>query len=357
MSFINDPINYAYFNVKVKAKVAQLLSFNDYDRLVKAGNVEEIARILSNTSYGDIGLTQKLIDQTKPLSGNEIDNIMTVDFQNLISDLSKHLPRTAQKFAKKFVKKFYFDSLKIILRSKHMNMEKNSYSFFVKSPKPEDMETLTRLMDFNTIAQIIDAIPEWKIRKILLEAMPIYEQTNSSLILEQAINIGYYTEIWKELASLATQGAPALRLLGTEIDLKNIETIIRSKNLGIEREAIKKWTIPLKYRLGSFEPFLQGKVSDVVTILSNTPYRDFANQVQEIVETGEELGLNKFEQVMRQYLVHQAIKAFRGTTFHLGTFIAFFILKRAEFENVRAIIIGKMAELDQESIKDMIIYY
>lgn len=357
MSFINEPINYAYFNVKVKAKVAQLLSFNDYDRLIKAANIEEIARILSNTTYGEIGLTQKLIDQSKSLTGNEIDNIMTQDFQQLISDLSKHLPRTARKFAKKFIKKFYYDSLKIILRSKHLNLEKSSYQYYVKSPIVEDMETLNRLMDFNNISQIVDAVPEWQIRKILLDAMPIYEQTNSSLALEQAINIGYYTEVWKELASLTTQGAIALRLLGTEIDLTNIETILRSKELGIEREAVKRWLIPLKHRLGSFEPFLQGKTADIVNLIATTPYRDFANQVQEAVEASDEPSLNRFETVIRQYLVHQAIKAFRGTTFHLGTFIAFFILKRAEYENVRAIIIGKIAGLDQEVIKDMIIYY
>jgi len=139
--------------------------------------------------------------------------------------------------------------------------------------------------------------------------------------------------------------------------LTNIETILRSKELGIEREAVKNWLIPLKHRLGSFEPFLQGKTADIVNLIANTPYRDFANQVQEAVEAGDEPSLNRFETVMRQYLVHQAIKAFRGTTFHLGTFIAYFILKRTEFENVRAIIIGKMANLDQESIKDMIIYY
>ncbi|MHA1989371.1 MAG: V-type ATPase subunit [Candidatus Hodarchaeales archaeon] len=357
MSFINDPINYAYFNVKVKAKVAQLLSFSDYDRLIKAANIEEIARILSNTTYGEIGLTQKLIDQKKSLSGNEIDNIMTTDFQQLISDLAKHLPRTARRFAKKFTKKFYYDSLKIILRSKHLNLEKSSYDYYIKSPIIEDMETLNRLMDFNNISQIIDAIPEWQIRRILLDAMPIYEQTNSSLVLEQAINIGYYTEVWKELASLTTQGALALRLLGTEIDLTNIKTILRSKEIGIEREAVKRWLIPLKHRLGSFEPFLQGKTTDIVNLISSTPYRDFAYQVQEAIETGDELGLNKFETVISQYLVHQAIKTFRGTTFHLGTFIAYFILKRTEFENVRAIIVGKMAGIDQESIKDMIIYY
>jgi vacuolar-type H+-ATPase subunit C/Vma6 len=357
MSFINDPMNFGYFNVKVKAKVARLLNFSDYDRLIKAQNVEEIARILSNTSYGEMGLTQILIDQKKSISSNKIDNLMSANFQQHLTDLTKHLPRSAHKFAKKFIKKFYYDSLKVILRSKHLNLDKNSYKSYIHSSNPEEMEILNRLTDFNNIAQIIDTIPEWNIRKILLEAMSLYEQTNSSLVLEQAINIGYYTEVWKEAASLGRIAFPVLRLFGIEIDLTNIETILRSRELGIEREAVKQWLIPIKYRLGSFEPFLSGKTMEVLNVLANTPYRDFAIKAQEISETGDEPVLRKYEIMMRKHLVHQAIKAFRGVAFHLGTFYAYFILKRVEFENVRAIITGKMAELDQDSIKDVIIYY
>ena len=354
MSFIKDPINYAYFNVKVTAKKAQLLHFTDYDRLIKTSNIEEIARNLNNTSYGEIGLTQKLIDQNDRISSQEIDGLMTDDFQRHFIDLSKHLPRIAHKFAKKFSKRFYYDSLKVIIRSKHLHLEKNSYKAYVRSPNIEEMNTLNRLMDYTNLTQIIDVIPEWKIRKILQEAIPLYEQTNSSAILEQAINIGYYSEIWKEAASLGIQALPALRLIGTEIDLINIETILRSKIMGMERESIQRWLIPIKHRIGSFDTFLSAKALDIVNILFNSNYREFANKVQEIVESGDELNLSLYENSMKQYLAHQAVKAFRGITFNLGIFYAYFILKRVEFENVRAIIIGKMANLSQDQIKDMI---
>ncbi|OLS28130.1 MAG: V-type ATP synthase subunit C [Candidatus Heimdallarchaeota archaeon LC_3] len=354
MSFIKDPINYAYFNVKVVAKKAKLLQFGDYDRLIKTSNVEEIARNLSNTTYGEIGLTQKLIEQKEPITSQEIDGLMTDDFQKHIIDLTKHLPRIAQKFAYKFCKKFYYDSLKVIIRSKHLNLEKKEFKSYVRSPNIEEMDTLNRLMDYNNLTQIIDVIPEWKIRKILLEAIPIYEQTNTSTVLEQAINIGYYSEIWKEAASLGVQALPALRLIGTEIDLINIETILRSKLMGMERESIQRWLIPIKYRIGSFDLYLSAKPLDIINILYNSNYRDFANRVQEIIESGDELNLSLYEQAMKQYVIHQAIKAFRGITFNLGTFYAYFILKRVEFENVRAIIIGKISNLSQDAIKDMI---
>ncbi|MFW9928321.1 MAG: V-type ATPase subunit [Candidatus Thorarchaeota archaeon] len=357
MSFVKAPITYAYLNVKIQAKKSRILQISDFDRLIKASNIEEVARILSNTAYGDSSLSQLLIDQKNFSNGKEIDRVMTNDFQNLFDGLSKHLPSVGRKFGKVFIKKFFYDSLKVILRAKHRNLPRSSYETYVNSPIPQDMELLLRLMEFNNIGQIIDAVPNSKIHKLLTDAVPLYEQMQSTLPLEQAINIGFYSDLWREASLLRDQARVALRLIGTEIDLINIETILRAKILGMDKESIALWLIPIKLKLNNFDSFLGLKPLDIINMLYNTGYRDFAEGAQSIVEGTEEPAVDMFEGLIKKFLVHESFKAFRGGSFHLGIFIAFFFLKRVEFENVRAIILGKLAGLDQDTIKDLILVY
>jgi vacuolar-type H+-ATPase subunit C/Vma6 len=163
--------------------------------------------------------------------------------------------------------------------------------------------------------------------------------------------------MWKEAQKLRGLSRSATQLLGAEIDLMNISVMLRGKSFNLDRETLKRWLIPISYRLGALDSYVGLKHSEIISRLQNSRYRDFSEQAASLFENPDNPQLDRIDPLIQQYLVHQAFSSLRGIPFHLGVFIAFFILKRAEFGNIRAIIVGKLSGLTAEDTKNNLILW
>lgn len=90
MSMIKATMDYSYLNARIRGKKTQLLNNNDFERLVRATDLDELSRILNSTAYSG-RLTQRL--QEKPLpGGQEIDKLLTENFLGQYIFLGDFLP-------------------------------------------------------------------------------------------------------------------------------------------------------------------------------------------------------------------------------------------------------------------------
>lgn len=353
--------DYSYLNAKIHGKKSKFLSAKDYENLYNSTSNEELFRLISKTNFASDELNQLLLSSGK-ISPTEIDRILIKEFQIGFAILGHQLPIHAQKFLKAYEKKFFLDALKLILKAKHFGMSNDEIKNLIVIPSAKYQEIIDQLIKFPKVSNIIEQIPFPDYKKALQDALSDYEQFNSPLILELAIFQTYYRKLWIARNSInLTDRNSVFGLVGTEVDLINILAIIRAKKAGMDSETIKKWLIHKNFRLSqqNIDNMINiGNISQIEPIIGSVnSYRELAQQIRIIFEAGDSLSIDRIERKFKEYLVHKAISTLSGAPFQLGIFFSYIHLAEVEFSNVRAIIIGKLAGLNSEDIKNSIIYF
>ena len=188
--------------------------------------------------------------------------------------------------------------------------------------------------------------------------MPLYEEVRSTTLFDIVLDQIFYVKMWEEMKNLGKEAKTSLNLLGTEIDLLNIQTILRCKALGLTRNQVDQSIIPINFHIRSLESYITARTVDISELLQQTYYKPIVEQGRQIFENPELLSLNIYEHLMKQFLAHEAMKNLTFIKFDLSNFFAFITLRRIEHENIRAIIIAKKAKtVDMDSIKDNIIIF
>ena len=355
--FFNGPRIYSFVNVKIHSKKNHLLRFTEYEKLLKAQDAEDVARILGTTTYGE-KFSQELLEALTRPTLLETEHLLGDNFQEEYQSLAKHLPASTKKIMKLMDKKYFLDSLKVILRGKHLQFSKTEIDSYIYSPMLADIDVLKRLNSFDSIDTLIDSIADKEIRKELKNILPLYEEVKSTILFDITLDHIFYTQMWEEMKNLRKEAGSSLNLLGIEIDLLNIQTILRCKVLGLNRKQIEQSIIPVNFRIRSLEPYITSRTVDIGGLLQQTYYKQIVEQGSQIFESPEILNLNRYEFLMKQFLAHEAMKVLAFIKFDFSNFFAFFTLRRIEHENIRAIIIAKKAKtLDIDSIKDNIIIF
>ncbi|MHA2363425.1 MAG: V-type ATPase subunit [Candidatus Hodarchaeales archaeon] len=357
---IQSVLDYSFINAKIRGKKSKFLSAGDYERFYKASSLEELARLLSGTGIGIEEINQIILGgNEQTISSQEVDRILSHHFYQDYTSIP--LPKYTNEFTQAVIKtKFFIEALKIIIRGKHLNLSKEEIQSFIVTPFDNEIHILDRLIDIPNIPQLVDDIPDSSIRSALQDALTDYDQTKSTLPLEMALYKAYYKKIWKVSSTIRKSDYEGVfSLFGTELDLINLLGILRSKKLKIDPDTTRKWLIPQKHRLSlqTLDNLIHaGQMSQVGQILITTTYRDLIQQARDIFESTD-MPINEIENLIKKYLVHKAMRILNGSPFHLGIFFAYLQLAKTQFENIRAIIIGKLGKLTPEMIREELIFF
>ena len=180
-----------------------------------------------------------------------------------------------------------------------------------------------------------------------------YKQRGTLFPTEIALELDFYKRIKAKVEALGRSDKPiARRLIGLEIDIKNISWLIRLKfYYHIPTGDLIDYNIPGGYRLTSDRmrhAFVADTIKDVLAVALERSFKPAA----EIVRREEELGkLYLLEIILWSYLIHEAKKTFGGFPFTVGTVLSYLILKRTEIMNLITILNGKVLKLEKGDIE------
>ena len=351
--------DYSYLNAKIHAKRSKFLSAKDYERIYSATNLEDVYRLISATNVVSEEFNH-LILYGRNFSTGEVDALLIKTFQKNYSSLVSQLPMYAQVFLRVYEKRFFIDALKVIIKARHLRIEGEQIKEYIVIPSGKFESLLDQLLKINSIINIIDQIPFPDYKKALQDALTVYEQYNSPLILELALLQTFYNKLWAASYALSlTDRRGVFDIVGTDVDLINTLAIVRGKQQGIDNEILKRWLISRSYRLSqqTLENMRQiQNINQIESILASIPsYKELSQQIHEIFEE-REVSIEKLEQKFKFFLVQKSNRLL-STPFQLGIFFSYIHLSQTEFANIRAIIIGKLGGLSIEDIKNSIIYF
>nr|MDO8100214.1 V-type ATPase subunit [Candidatus Njordarchaeota archaeon] len=354
--YVTMPRRYAYLNAKIRALISKMLSAGDYEKILQTDAYEESIRLLSITSTGS-GLVELLTKAEVDLV--EVDQALTKVFIKAFKMICGYAPGKARPFLETYLRKIDLDGLKTVIRAVHNRIRKEEALRFVISTSEKTRDEFGRLLEAQSVPQLVEEVQDSALRGALEKALPLYESTGSTVPLESSLDRILYSLLWEQIEKKLSRidRVHAEELIGLRIDLNNMLVALRCKQLGLGSAALELLIVPIYYklRINIDEVAKARNVGELLNIFGATAYKEIVQQARETFE--KESDITRIEGLADRYIAHQSFKEFVGYSFHIGIALAYLNLKFYELRNIKAVIVGKYENIPIQRIRDVLTFF
>jgi len=342
---MNAVRSYGFINAKVRAKRAFLLSDVDYSDLCEAKDIYESLLILSRTRYKE--MTGRLEGQTVESIEKEIHFEEIGQFLELMN-ISRN---SAQKLFATLVLFYDGEKLKTLLRS-----------WQSKAPLPDSFYPEKITVDF-PVTDLLEALDLEQFIEILKETI-FYEPLKNALTplttksrlfdSEIAIDKFMYSQLWDITAKMSKTDREIIRrIVGIEIDLKNLEWIARAKKYyQLQQSELESMLIPHGYHLTKNQMHKLTSTGSIGDGLS----RILPGVTIPVTTESEEIqSLSALEIILDQALFIEANRAFLSFPLSIGSTVGYYYLVKCEMRNLKSIFNAKSYGMTSEQTEALLV--
>ncbi len=348
---------YSFINAKLRARISKILPDDIFDRLVKASSLDAALAILHDTSFAGL---QEIYSSTGDLKKAELE-LLKQEIE-LYINIRQHVHQNSIELVNALLYQFEIDNLKNAIRIyfdrkiRKLSADSNvHYVLYDPIIHQIPIDIIINAENFDEITGVCEGTPYSQIIKKYSHTV---ESQGSLFRMEIAFDHFYYDNLLSSIKKLGHKDRMiALRLTGVEIDLQNINWIIRLKNFyDLPLEAVLATIVPGGFNLNktiigelynaqNVTPVLQGFVKGKYPGLSAL----LSSQTSE--STSRLLLIHRIlEEIMKQ----EVQRILSGYPFTVGIILSYFMLKRNELKKIRTILNAKEYNIQQQSIESMI---
>lgn len=333
-----DVGKYAFINAKLRARIGKLLSEDYFSRLLRCPSLAEMFNFLRNGPFSDL---PEIYDRTGDLKTVELELLKKESV--ILSDIEPHLPADALPLARAFTTGYEIENLKNALhfffdyRYRKRPVE-HSVHYLLHQPLLHEIpvDAIINSSSFDEIAEQLSPTPYCA---VILNEIAEVERLQSVFPMSIALDRYYYRHLLDEACKLSPHDKSiAVRLIGAEIDLHNINWIIRFRtfyNLSFDEAAgliipggfaVKGDTLQDVYR----SQYMNAPL--VAMLKKNYPAIAplMTQQPQELQQR-----LSFLESILEHIMLEEVHRIMRGYPFTIGIIIAYYMLKKLEIKRIR----------------------
>ncbi|MCP4261039.1 MAG: V-type ATPase subunit [Planctomycetes bacterium] len=348
---------YSFINAKLRARISKILSDETFNQLAKAPFLDETLALLRQTSFAGLeeiySATGDLKQAELELLKNEID---------LYRSIKKYLHPNSIDLVDALLYRFEVDNLKNAIRIyfdrkiRKRSVDKNIYYIlYERIINDIPFDIILNAENFDEIAGVCIGTPY---NQIIKKYSHTAESQGSLFRMEIAFDHFYYNNLVSSISKLNRKDRTiALRLTGVEIDLQNINWIIRLKNFyDLPVDAVLATIVPGGFNLSRDIINELYRAQNITTVLqrfvtSKYPGLSTLLSSQTTDSTSRLLLIRRIlEEIMKSEVQH----ILAGYPFTVGIILSYFILKRNELKKIRLILNAKQYGIPQERIESMI---
>lgn len=338
---------YALVNAKVRARLSRLLPPETISRLADARDVPEFYGVLQGTLY-----EQVLAKPEVSLDPRVAEKLLVEQEAQWHMELIKDLHGQAKDLVELFVEKYEIENVKTALRIREGDRGAGELAYIVRKDLPHSLpyQSIAEAASIEDTLSYFISTPYLNPIKSVLDD---YKQRGTLFPIEIALEIDFHRRLGQAVERLdRADRRIAKRLVGLEIDMKNISWLIRLKfYYGVPAGDLVEYNIPGGFRLTGERlrhAFMADSMKDVLGTVLDASFRPVA----ELMRREEELSkLYLLEIILWSYLVSEAKKTLGGFPFTIGTVLSYLILKRTEVRNLITILNGKLLKMEKPDIE------
>lgn len=250
-----------------------------------------------------------------------------------------------------YSRKIEIENLRRITRAIHAG-EKMTENQLIPIPRKYQSVNFSALLQAQTVREMVDLLGETAYRD-LKNALIIYEKYDNPLVIEAQASRICYELMWKNLRRIPDDDA-VRELIGTEIDLKNLQYAFSFKYMNMEQELLEKLIIDIKYKLPKNLAQLLGGISyqNVPEHLTWPAYIEIGRKSVELISKGR---LSETENLFLQHLYSNAETIAVRNPNSLVYVFTYLELCSREAKNLTTLIVGKQLKMEDEKIRSLLL--
>ncbi len=337
---------YAYPNARLRARIGRLITAKQLSEILDSDSLEEVKNYLRGfpeyAKYVDKYSLEKALD------------MQLAETYDLVARIA---PDSIKSIFLILLKKWDIRNIKTLITAKESDLgpEKTAELLI---PFGEITDVLEKLVEAESVDDVIMELEETEYYPLLEEALPDYEKTGMILPLEANLDKYFFENLLKTLEDDSDENKELLySYIGSQVDITNLKIVLRAKMDDLQYEDISSYLVSEGYQIRDWKlkDLMDAEnVPGIISLLEGTDYGPYLEEVlSEYNKTGS---IAPFEVALAEYITKTAKTLSRKKPLGTGPMIGFLSKKEAEIKNLKVIVRGKReAGFPVSKIKEMLI--
>lgn len=335
---------YSFINAKLRARISNILPDEKFNQLEQAQSLDEALALLRETAFAGL---EEVYSATGDLKRAELE-LLRNEIE-LYKDIRQYLHENSLELVDALLSRFEIDNLKNAIRIyfdrkiRKRSVEPGAhYILYDRIIHDIPIDIVLNADSFDEIAGVCTGTPYSAIIKKYRHTV---ESEESLFRMETAFDHLYYANLLAAVDKLDRRDrAIAMRLIGVEIDLQNINWIIRLKNFyDLPIEAVMATIVPGGFNLDKSvidELYRAENVTSAIGGFVKSKYPGLTAMLAS--QTPDSTArLTLIRRILEEIMKQEVQRILVGYPFTIGIVLAYFILKRNELERIRTTLNAK----------------
>ncbi len=338
--------SYAYANTRIRAKVAKLITPPQYDKLLQM-DLPEIAKFLEETEY------KKEFDEfaLKESGAHLILHALNVNQVKAFEHVSRISPPRFAVLLQQYLREWDVFNIKTVLRAVLAGEEKEEAKRILVPLGDLDFQFLSSLLDKKDVNEVLSALRSTEYAPVLKAFDSI--DSMSLIRLELALDDLIFKQL-SSLVALAHEGRYFTDFMKLKIDVANFKILLKLKRAELPPAEVRLYfTAHGSLSLERLVSLYRLSFDGIFSYMRSMPLASFVEPgISEFQQDGS-LGL--LEVGLDRYFIGHAISLLREHPLTIAPMLGYIAAKKAEIKNIRTIVRGKQAHLDNEIIRKYLV--
>ncbi len=346
---------YGYINAKLRARIGKILSEDFFQRMARSSSLTEAAALLRDT---DFAVVESTYNKTGDLKMGELELLKReID---LYLEIVRLLEGQVADFVRALSIRYEIDNLKHALRlwfdrSVRNRSIRDSVGYLYRGVIYHSFDA-DEIINADDLESVIKALRTTPYAQMLEDKEARFKLLSSLFPFEVALDHYYYRQLLDETEKLASRDREiAKKIIGVEIDLMNINWMIRFKNsFNLSSDETVQYIIPQGQDIDA--ETLRAAYESPVELLSSIINKRYALMKPLLTSETPDLGsrLVLIEKLLEEIMLYEINRTLAGYPFTVGIVLAYFLLKRNEIKKVMTILNAKYYSIPEERIKSVL---
>lgn len=337
---------YTYPDARVRAKLGKLLSDKQIGELAESESSDEVVNFLRG---------QK--DYAEVVDKYPLEQALDVNLAESYDLLARIAPGDLKPTFDLLLDQWDIKNIKSILIAREAKLnEEETRELLV--PYGELTDRQDKLLEADTVQDLIAELDGTPYARILEDVLPDYNENNTLLTLESALDKYYYERLLVKSSSQADDNTRMLHsYIGTQIDIDIIKIILRAKSDGLTHDQIKPYVIESGYQLRDWKVKELLESEDMNSLLSSIESSTYGSIIaSNIPEYNQNESITIFDEALDQHIRTMADNISKKKPFGVGPIVGFMNKKEIEIKNLKIIARSKRgSSIPSSEIKEMLL--
>ncbi|WP_393971305.1 V-type ATPase subunit [Oxyplasma meridianum] len=342
---------------RIKSHETEFLKFDFITSLLDLKSMDDITNELTKTGYSeDISALSSSYKNPELLQMSLNRNFIRKNRVALFS-----VPPLAKNTVRAYLSKWDIENIKSILASKFMGYDLKQNEMFILSFRDLPMglfagnlsnEDFRNLMSKGTVEEVVSYLTYFGFGPSILQHMDRYHKSGDISILLSAFDTYYYDTLMGTVRFYNGDEASVISLIKNQIDVRNIMTVIKGKDMGIEFERFSEsFRVIGSLSISDLQSLYDKR--DVGEILSGiSGYGNLEDAMDIYRRTGDLYYVNV---TLQKFLFTRYMEIFRSQALSIGSTFSFILRAEAERENLRIVLNGILNNVEKDTLSRILI--